>query len=54
MRDLYGLSAMRDRPGLVDVVVVVLSPAIWAVFMVCFLLGWWASALWVWVRGEGE
>jgi hypothetical protein len=41
-----------DRPGALDVVIVILSPLIVAGLTVVFLLGWWAEALWGWVRGE--
>jgi hypothetical protein len=42
----------ESGPGVIDVMVVVLSPVIVAGLTVIFLLGWWAEGLWQWARGE--
>lgn len=44
----------QDRPGLVDVLVIIGSPVIVAGLTVIFLLGWWAEAVWQWVVGEND
>ncbi len=44
----------NDGPGVIDVVVAVLSPGIVAGLAVIFLLGWWVEAGWRWLRGTDE
>lgn len=45
---------LLDRPGALDVAVVILSPLIVAALTVIFLLGWWGQAVWGWMRGKDE
>jgi hypothetical protein len=39
-------------PGVLDVVMVILSPVIVGGLTVVFLLGWWVEAAWQWARGR--
>ena len=41
-----------DRPGTLDVVIVILSPLFMAVLTLLFLLGFWADGLWRWVTNN--
>jgi hypothetical protein len=42
----------EEGPGVVDIMVVILSPVIVAGLTVIFMLGWWAEAVWRWVKGD--
>jgi len=41
-----------DRPGPLDLTIVILSPLIVAVLTMVFLVGWWVEGLWKLARGE--
>jgi hypothetical protein len=42
----------KDGTGVMDMVVVILSPLIAAGLVVVYLLGCWAGGVWRWVRGR--
>jgi len=42
----------HDRPGLIDVLVIILSSVIVAVLTAVFLLGFWGEAAWRWVTSR--